>query len=509
MPTLAGLNELGDPLKLLGLALCLIVVAFLVNRFAPDRRRHIKRTVVLYGLFATFVVAEALFAGLPGWGPRFKFLSSLFEAFTFVSLVGLFVFDALLPRLKVELASIVSDISIGLAYIATTIGVAHAAGWNLSSVIATSAVVSGILAISLQATLGNILGGVALQLDGSIHVGDWIQLESGRQGKVKQIRWRHTLLETRDWATLVVPNSALLAGNILILGKRDGEPLQARMWVNFCVDFKHAPQRVVQVVEDALAAAPIPNVAARPKPSCVCMDFTREGYAAYAVRYHLTDLAVDDPTNSVVRARIYAALNRAGIHLARPARSIVVTNDDETRATRRFEKDRSVRAEALARMELFQSLTETERLSISERLLDAHFVAGEVVTRQGAVAHWLYILVAGTVEIRTRAADGSNRTVARLEAPSFFGEMGLMNGEPRAADVVALTDVTCYRLDKSSFEHVVQDRPEVALEMSAMLARRRSELMSVRADEPVDGDRQSRDALEILGKVRSFFGLSE
>jgi len=47
------------------------------------------------------------------------------------------------------------------------------------------------------------------------------------------------------------------------------------------------------------------------------MEF-KESYASYAVRYWLTDLAVDDPTNSIVRTRIYFALRRAGIPLSIP-----------------------------------------------------------------------------------------------------------------------------------------------------------------------------------------------
>ena len=56
---------------------------------------------------------------------------------------------------------------------------------------------------------------VAIQLDGSLQVGDWIQLENGRQGRVREIRWRHSVLETRDWGKLIVPNATLLQ-NLLI-----------------------------------------------------------------------------------------------------------------------------------------------------------------------------------------------------------------------------------------------------------------------------------------------------
>ena len=106
------------------------------------------------------------------------------------------------------------------------------------------------------------------------------------------------------------------------LGKREGEPLQHRMWVYFNVDFRHPPSDVISVIEDALTAAPIEGVADEPKAHAICMDFardTKDSYAYYAARYWLTDLAKDDPTSSRVRERIYAALKLANIPLAVPA----------------------------------------------------------------------------------------------------------------------------------------------------------------------------------------------
>ncbi len=509
-------HQLLERWSVFAIAAALVVVAYLVNRWSADRRKYIRNTVILFGLFVLATGIEWLLQATSGqlrWTSRFSFIVGMLEAFTIVSLVGLFVFDVLLRVLRVRLASIVSDIAVGLAYIVTAIGVAHEAGWNPSSVIATSAIVSGVLAISLQATLGNILGGVALQLDGSIHVGDWVQLESGKQGRVKEIRWRHTVVETRDWSTIIVPNASLLASNITILGKREGQPIQYRMWVNFHVDFRFAPQRVIQVVEASLQSAPLANVAADPKPSCVCLDFAREGrdsFALYAVRYHLTDLANDDPASSAVRTRVYAALKRADIPLARPVRTIFMTHEDEDYAQRRDERLKEQRAQLVCEMELFRGLTDDERNLLAERIVYAPFTAGELVTRQGAVAHWLYILTSGSVEIRTRLGDGPARVIARLDAPSFFGEMGLMTGEPRVADVVAATDIECYRLDKESFEKIVHERPEIAEEMSKMLARRRVELLSAR-EGIAEADKQARESLEqerILEKIRDFFGLS-
>ena len=198
----------------------------------------------------------------------------------------------------------------------------------------------------------------------------------------------------------------------------------------------------------------------------------RDSFALYAVRFWLTDLLHDDTTSSRVRLRIWTALKRAGIPFARPARSLFM-NEQSAYEEERSRRHRQERAAALTAVDLFRSLTDEEREGLQEHLVRVPYVAGERMTRQGAIAHWLYILVAGRAEIQV-AVDGSQpHRVTALEAPDFFGEMGLMTGEPRLADVVAITDVVCFRLEKGAFESIVQRRPELALEFSQVLARRR------------------------------------
>ena len=134
----------------------------------------------------------------------------------------------------------------------------------------------------------------------------------------------------------------------------------------------------------------------------------------------------------------------------------------------------------------------------------------ETVTKQGAVAHWLYILCSGKVEVR-RHAEGSvlSRAVATIEAPGFFGEMGMLTGEPRRADVVALSDVDCYRLDKTGLERILRERPEVAAEISRTLAKRDVELATVLEglDEDAQAARRQHAESHMLEKIQDFFGL--
>jgi small-conductance mechanosensitive channel/CRP-like cAMP-binding protein len=494
----------------------LLLVAALVNRFASAKRPRIRRALFLYVAFVVFAGAgnlleHAAVASIASWLGPVRLVGGLLAAFTCADLLALLVFDLLLPAVGVVTLTITSDIFILFAYIFGGLGVLKAEGVTLSSVVTTSAVVSGVLALGMQATLGNIVGGVALQLDQSLHLGDWVQLSDGTQGKVVAIRWRHTVIETRNWDTVIVPNSNLLAQNITILGKRAGQPVQHRMWVYFNVDFRYAPSHVIEVVTAALAAGPIEGVAARPLPNVICYDFAKDGrdsFAYYAVRYWLTDLANDDPTNSRIRTRVHTALKRADIPLARPSRTLFVSPDEALGDRDKRHHDQHLKA--IDGVELFRPLTPQEREFVASHLKHAPFTAGEVMTRQGAVAHWLYILISGRVEVLRHAEDSTmSKVVASIEAPGIFGEMGMLTGEPRRADVVARTDVDCYRLDKVGLEQILHERPEIALDLSQTLARRDVELATVLEglDEEAQRARRAHAETRMLDRIQDFFGL--
>lgn len=500
----------------LALGASIVLLGLLLARFAPRRRRVLGRSAVLYVLYlaALGLSAALLWTGAQrsaGWATS---ATGLLEVLILINLAATFLFDLVLPVVRVRLANIVSDLVVGAAYVLALLWMMHRLGVDVSGIVATSAVVTAVLGLSLQATLGNVVGGLALQLDESIRVGDWIEMENRVQGQVREIRWRHTVIETRDWDTLIVPNATLLAQSFKILGKREGEPLQHRMWVHFNVDFRYAPGEVTRVVEEALQSAPIEHVAANPKPNCVCLDLGREGrdsFSHYAVRYWLTDLLHDDPTSSIVRTRIFAALKRANIPLAVPGAAIFLSQDDPEHARRKLEREEAARIAALEGVELFSAMTRDEKAHLASRVRYAPFSRGEVITRQGSTAHWLYILTKGEAEVRVEGEKGERMSVATIRAPSFFGEMGLMTGAPRSATVLALTDVECYRLDKDDFHGVLAQRPEIAREISAVLAQRRVGLLAVR--ENLDAEARKRhveaERGRILAAIEDFFGLRD
>jgi small-conductance mechanosensitive channel len=505
-----------SPWTFLVLSGCLIVLAALVNRFAPRKKRRIRRATILVACYGTCFLIATLLGLLPaaGWSRRVWYAADVFEVLAVIDLAAIFFFDVVLLALHIDLADIVHDLSRGGAYLLALISILHRSGMDFGSLVATSAVVTVVLGFALQATLGNVLGGVALQLDDSLRVGDWIQLQNGLQGRIKAIRWRHTVVETRNWDTVIVPNSALLAEQIMVLGAREDHPVQHRMWVYFHVDYRFAPEMVIHLVDEALQGAPIEDVAHEPRPHALCMDFAKEGtggVAVYAVRYWLRDLARDDPASSEVRCRIYAALRRANIPLALPGQAVFVSHDDAEHGARKEARELERRISALEHLEMFGDLTPDERALLAQSMRFAPFGGGEVITRQGSTAHWLYVLTKGRAEVRVRLEPTGERLVASLNAPDVFGEMGVMTSEPRSASVVAATDVECYRIDKEAFQALVQGRPDMAKSIANVMAKRRVELYAVKDDLDSESRNQrvTAEKTRMFRAIQAFFGLNE
>lgn len=493
------------------MGLCLLVGALVVNLAAPGRRARLRSPVLLYilyiGLAGILTIARLLeYTPAMAWIDFLARAAAGFGATTLVVLIGV---DVLLPRVGVRLPAIAGDLLSALGFLVVVAAVAASTGVNATSVLAGGTVVAAALTLSLQSTLGNVIGGVALQLDGTVQVGDWVQLEGGRQGRVAAIRWRHLVVETRDGDAIVVPNSALLATSITILGRKGGVDHPHRRTVYFRLDRRHNPGLVLTVVQDALVASPIRGTATTHVPDCFLAELGKEvldSNVLYAVRVWTSDFERDLVVESEVRVRVHAALCRAGIELATPATTYVTADVESRPVLAVLDRDRAY--QVIRGVDLFDPLTEAECRQVAATLHFVPFAGGEYVTRQGRGARHLYILAAGTVEVRLEV-DGREERVATLKAPDLFGEMGLLTGAPRSAGVVALGPVECYELDHAAFEAVLLSRPEVAGELAVITARRQAQLSAACEGRDVrHGADRSGETARILARMREFFGLA-
>lgn len=425
-------------------------------------------------------------------------------ALGFARIFAMFLFQGVLLRLAVP--RILADLIMAVSMIVYLLVRVSDAGVDLSAIAIPSAVITGALAFSLQETLGNLWGGISLQLDNTCRIGDWVRIDN-IFGQIVSIRWRYMSIATNSGETVIVPNSQLVKNKVNVLGRRGDERVPCRRDVEFEVTFDNPPSRVIAVVEEAMQRVDTENIAAHPSPLCICAGFSDSGVQYYVV-YWILDLTRDRRTDSAIRVHIHAALARANMEFAYPHRVLLRAPSEPAEAV--AHRERSARLAALERVPLFAAFTESERQELAAELVTCRFVANDVISRLGERADCLFILAEGSVNIFGAAdARAMRPKLAELENPDYFGEMGVLTGQARTATVTAVGDVLCYRLDKAGFDAILQARPALVEALSQVVAARQAandKAMELSAEARA---RQANNrAAELVRRIRDFFDLS-
>ncbi len=121
----------------------------------------------------------------------------------------------------------------------------------------------------------------------------------------------------------------------------------------------------------------------------------------------------------------------------------------------------------LQRVPLFSGFDEDELRRVAALSRIAETPAGTVVTQIGEPGDSFFVIIDGTVTVRTPVGAGS-----QLQPGDFFGEMSLLDGEPRSATIVATTDLRLLIVDRSHFWRLLDETPDLISRMLTILSRR-------------------------------------
>ncbi|HEY8987852.1 MAG TPA: cyclic nucleotide-binding domain-containing protein [Candidatus Limnocylindrales bacterium] len=107
---------------------------------------------------------------------------------------------------------------------------------------------------------------------------------------------------------------------------------------------------------------------------------------------------------------------------------------------------------------LFSGVTGEDLAVIAERAVEVDFPADHVIARQGEIGTGFFVIVEGQVRV---VRDGQE--LARLGPGDFFGEMSVIDGLPRVAQVATTSDSRCLALASWEFERLINDHPRIGL----------------------------------------------
>jgi CRP-like cAMP-binding protein len=121
----------------------------------------------------------------------------------------------------------------------------------------------------------------------------------------------------------------------------------------------------------------------------------------------------------------------------------------------------------LKSVDLFRALAGEELAQIAEIAEEQPFAAGEQVFAEGEPGDALYLVVEGAVKVHR-----GQRQLAHLGVRDVFGEMAVLDSEPRSASVTAVSDAVLLKIARDDFRDILQERPEIGMGIVKVLSRR-------------------------------------
>ena len=128
--------------------------------------------------------------------------------------------------------------------------------------------------------------------------------------------------------------------------------------------------------------------------------------------------------------------------------------------------------ELLQSVSIFWDLNKNDLGHIADKMVAKHFENGNYIFLEDSEGEQCFFVLEGSVKVTRLSKDGREVILAMLNEGDFFGEMSLLDGESRSANVIALEKTKVLTLDRNDFIAVVNDYPQIAVQLLKELARR-------------------------------------
>jgi hypothetical protein len=131
-----------------------------------------------------------------------------------------------------------------------------------------------------------------------------------------------------------------------------------------------------------------------------------------------------------------------------------------------------IKTDVLTRIPLFAGLAEPEIQALGSRAIERKFEAGEMLFWEGEPCKGMFLIVQGTVKIFKTSASGREMMLSLEPAPCTVAELPLFDGGPYPASVRAEEATVAYFVNKTDFQNVCRQYPDVALKVLAVVGTR-------------------------------------
>ena len=354
----------------------------------------------------------------------------------------------------------------------------------------TSAVGAVVAGFALQDTLGNLVSGLAIQVEKPFRLGHWIRLAEW-EGEVSEITWRAVKVRTRDGNEVIIPNGEL-AKSALVNYSEPASP--TRIYVEVGASYEDAPNTVREVMLGAMRREPL--VLKIPAPHVHLVEFAGSSvnYRAY---FWIERLPQDEEARDRVRTAIYYAFKRHGISIPFP---IQVQYNAETPASGPSDADRERWEKLLSSTDLFGLVAERGLPPAGGRGAGARLRRrrGDRPPGRARRIRLRRLRRAGARDARSRQCGARGAERWRLLRRDVAVDRRCQDGDGAFGGRLPGARITA-----GEFRRVIMENPALLEKIGAAVARRRAEIAQARS--ATAGHLAVESATSLVARVRRFF----
>jgi CRP-like cAMP-binding protein len=442
--------------------------------------------------------------------------ATLASAVALLRLTGWLVWDRLVPRYSgLRIPRLLRQF-VWVMVMAGAVLVVLTQIWGvaLPAVLATTGVLGLVLGLALRGVLTDFFSGIALNIEQPFRLDDFILLHTRQRrepiaGLVREINWRSTRILTPEDNLVSVPNSVVASAVVENLSFPSPVSEQE---VDIVLDWA-LPQGVVEaLLGAAVMEAWMRGAAAGDKPPKVRICRLDGRGVTWRITYLL------DPRRKAKGPARHELLSCVHRHLVMAGQRPVAEAGEQglsrmagaplpaTGQVPEFDTPEA-RRRVLDTPPLVDCLSSAERSALAMAMTLRLMPQGQPVVQRGQTGRSMFVLAAGVAEVRVPDADGTLRRATVLGPGDSFGEMSLLTGAERSADVLAMSPLVLFEIDDTTLRPLLQARPALADALSRTAARHLEADAALRRRPEEVPDHLPSRAAQIATRIRAMFGL--
>ena len=348
---------------------------------------------------------------------------------------------------------------------------------DLSAALTALGVTSLVISFALQDTLGGIASGFTLLADRPFQPGDWIKT-GDLEGRVLDINWRSSRIQTRNGDLVVVPNGQLAGATITNFD----EPTRLhRVVVGLQVAFANSPTAAKDML--LAAARSTPGVLSEPPPRAVVVQVD-DPLMGYEVHLWIDDYAIAPRVKSDFGSLVWYHSHRMGVPLPSPAQDLYLW--DGVRTAEAEIRDQASVLRGLRVSPLLDQLDDDELDQLAEGVEPARFAVGETIL--AADDDRLALVERGQARLELVLAADRREPVLDVVDGDLVGMIDSSEIRGHRLELVAARDCDVLMIRSSVAGSVISRSPALTAALDQVAtSRRRRALRILRRLDHADG----------------------